>query len=78
MQVEAMLEYNKQIKNIEVQEQTLKKLKGTLDNKQKSLESEEKRQRQNEELLRKEQSEWKAVNTKRQNTLEADLQSKIT
>ena len=31
MQVDAMLEYNKQIKNIEVQEQSLKKLKGTLD-----------------------------------------------
>ena len=66
MQVDAMLEYNKQIKNIEVQEQSLKKLKGTLDSKQKSLDTEERRQRQAEELLRKEQSEWKDVNTKRQ------------
>lgn len=31
VQVETMLEYNKQIKNIEVQEQSLKKLKSTLD-----------------------------------------------
>lgn len=60
-----MLEYNKQAKNIEVQEASLKKLKGTLDLKQKALESEEKRQKQSEELLKKEQDEWKAVNTKR-------------
>lgn len=78
LQVEAMLEYNKQIKNIEVQEASLKKLKGTLDQKQKSLEGEERRQKQSEELLRKEQAEWKAVNTKRQEVLEAELQSKIT
>ena len=31
MQVKAMLEYSKQIKNLEVQEQSLKKLKSTLD-----------------------------------------------
>ena len=73
-----MLEYNKQAKNIEVQEQSLRKLKGTLDSKQKALEAEEKRQKQSEELLRKEQAEWKDANTKRQQVLEADLQSKIS
>ena len=66
LQVEAMLEYNKQIKNIEVQEASLKKLKSTLDQKQKSLETEEKNQRQSEDSLRKEQAEWKSANTKRQ------------
>jgi uncharacterized membrane protein len=65
MQIESLLEYNKQVKNIEVQEQSLKKLKTTLDQKQKSLEAESARQQQNEENLRKEQAEWKAVNTKR-------------
>lgn len=78
MQVAALLEYNKQAKNIEVKEQSLKKLKTTLDQKQKALEAESKRQQQDEENLRKEQAEWKAVNTKRQELLEADLQSKIT
>ena len=78
LQVEAMLEYNKQIKNIEVQEASLKKLKSTLDQKTKSLETEEKRQKQSEELLRKEQADWKAANTKRQEGLESELQSKIT
>ena len=77
-QVEALLEYNKQAKNIEVQEKSLKKLKGTLDQKQKALEAEEKRQKQSEDLLKKEQTEWKAVNTKRQQVLEADLQSKLS
>ena len=61
-----MLEYNNQIKNLEVQEQSLKKLKSTLDQKQALLDSEDKRQRQTEELLRKEQSEWKDINSKRQ------------
>ena len=65
MQVAALLEYNKQAKNIEVKEQSLKKLKTTLDQKQKALEAESKRQQQDEENLRKEQAEWKAVNTKR-------------
>ena len=78
MQVEALLEYNQQAKNIEVQEQSLQKLKGTLDQKQSSLEAEETRQRHSEELLRKEQAEWKEVNTKRQAVLEAELQSKLT
>ena len=55
----------------------MKKLRSTLDSKQKSLEYEDKRQKQNEELLRKEQAEWKTVNTKRQQQLETDLQSKI-
>ncbi len=55
----------------------MKKSRSTLEQKQKALESEEKRQKQNEELLRKEQAEWKAVNTKRQQQLENDLQSKI-
>lgn len=48
-----------------------------MDSKQKALESEDKRQKQNEESLRKEQGDWKAVNTKRQNQLESELQSKI-
>jgi len=56
----------------------LKKLKTTLDQKQKALEAESKRQQQDEENLRKEQAEWKDVNTKRQELLEADLQSKIS
>jgi len=53
------------VKNIEVQEQSLKKLKSTLDQKQKALTAEEQRVKQSEELLRKEQAEWKAENTKR-------------
>lgn len=61
-----------------MQEKSLKKLKGTLDQKQKSLEAEEKRQKQSEDLLKKEQTEWKAVNTKRQQVLEDDLQSKLS
>ena len=77
LQVDSLLEYNRQVKNIEVQEQSLKKSRSTLEQKQKALESEEKRQKQNEELLRKEQAEWKAVNTKRQQQLENDLQSKL-
>ena len=77
MQVEALLEYNEQAKNIEVQEQSLQKLKSTLDQKQSSLEAEETRQRHSEELLRKEQAEWREVNTKRQAVLEAELQSKL-
>ena len=44
----------------------MKKLKSTLDQKQKSLETEEKNQRQSEDSLRKEQAEWKSANTKRQ------------
>lgn len=56
----------------------MKKLKTTLDQKQKALEAESKRQQQDEENLRKEQAEWKDVNTKRQELLEADLQSKIS
>ena len=61
-----------------MQEASLKKLKSTLDQKTKSLETEEKRQKQSEELLRKEQADWKAANTKRQEGLESELQSKIT
>lgn len=60
-----------------MQEKSLKKLKGTLDQKQKSLEAEEKRQKQSEDLLKKEQTEWKAVNTKRQQVLEDDLQKYV-
>lgn len=78
MQVASLLEYNLQVKNIEVQEQSLKKLRSNLDQKQKTLESEEKRQKQSEELLKKEQSEWKAENDKRQKASEAELQSKIS
>jgi len=37
-----------------VQEQSLKKLKNTLDQKQKALEAEEKRQKSSDEMLRKE------------------------
>ena len=44
----------------------MSKLKGTLDQKQKALDAVEGRQQQAEELLRKEQSEWKAIHTKRQ------------
>jgi len=40
-------------------------LKTTLEQRQKALEAESKRQQQEEENLRKEQAEWKAVNTKR-------------
>ena len=53
-------------------------MKSALDQKQKALEAEEKRQKLSEELLKKEQAEWKDVNTKRQSLLEADLQSKIS
>ena len=44
----------------------MQKQKGILDTKQKALETVEGRQQQAEELLRKEQSEWKAIHTKRQ------------
>ena len=35
LQVDSLLEYNRQVKNIEVQEQSLKKLRSTVDSKQK-------------------------------------------
>ena len=66
MQVEALLNFNEQIKNVEAEQQVMSKLKGTLDQKQKALDAVEGRQQQAEELLRKEQSEWKAIHTKRQ------------
>ena len=66
MQVEALLNFNEQIKNVEAERQVMSKLKGTLDQKQKALDAVEGRQQQAEELLRKEQSEWKAIHTKRQ------------
>ena len=55
MQVDSLLEYNTQVKNIEVQEKSLLKLKNTLEQKQKSLAAEEQRQKQSEDQLRKEQ-----------------------
>lgn len=56
----------------------MKKLRSTLDSKEKTLEAEEKRLKQSEELMKKEQSEWKSESEKKQAAKEADLKSKIS
>lgn len=55
----------------------MKKLRSTLDSKEKTLEAEEKRLKQSEELMKKEQSEWKSESEKKQAAKEADLKKYV-
>ena len=57
---------------------SLKKLKSSLDQKTNTLKQEENRQKQTQDSLKKEKSEWKDVSVKKQQELEASLQKKIT
>ena len=57
---------------------SLKKLKSSLDQKTNTLKQEENRQKQAQDSLKKEKSEWKDVSVKKQQELEASLQKKIT
>ena len=73
MQLDTLQGYIQQAKDLDESENELKQLQSSIAQKQKSIESEQKRLARAEEILKKEQSEWKEIYAKKQQALEDEL-----
>ena len=73
MQLDTLQGYVQQAKDLDESENELKKLQNIIAQQQKSIESEQKRLSRAEEILKKEQAEWKEVYAKKQQALEGEL-----
>ena len=73
MQLDTLQGYVQQAKDLDESENELRKLQNIIAQQQKSIESEQKRLSRAEEILKKEQAEWKEVYTKKQQALEEKL-----
>ena len=61
MQLDTLQGYIQQAKDLDEQEQSVNQLKANIEQQKRSIENETKRLQISEEILKKEQSEWKEI-----------------